>query len=51
MIRAEWDEFRMLDYQKLQVLKDKLIIDGRNIYNPNKIKENHLEYFSSSHHL
>jgi UDPglucose 6-dehydrogenase len=40
VILTEWDEFRQLDFKKIKrLLKQPLIIDGRNIYDPGKMKE------------
>lgn len=39
VVLTEWDEFRNLDLEKAKtLLKTPLIIDGRNIYNPEKVK-------------
>lgn len=36
---TEWNEFKELDFQKIsQLMKNKAIIDGRNIYDPEKLK-------------
>ena len=40
IIVTEWDEFKALDLLKIkQLLKQPVIIDGRNIYNPQKMKD------------
>lgn len=45
MLVTEWDEFRTLDFDKVkELMKTKLVIDGRNIYNPKEIKELGFEY-------
>ncbi|MBN3038318.1 MAG: UDP-glucose/GDP-mannose dehydrogenase family protein [Candidatus Omnitrophica bacterium] len=37
---TEWNEFKELDFKRLKkLLKQPIIIDGRNIYDPNKIKK------------
>ena len=47
VILTEWNEFRALDLKKLKkLLKRNVIVDLRNIYNPNEIKENGFEYYS-----
>ena len=47
VILTEWNEFRALDFKKLKrLLKRKIIIDLRNIYNPKEIKDNGFTYFS-----
>lgn len=39
VILTEWEEFKNLDLQRIKsLLKNPLIIDGRNIYNPRKLK-------------
>ncbi|RKX18505.1 MAG: UDP-glucose 6-dehydrogenase, partial [Candidatus Zixiibacteriota bacterium] len=47
LIVTEWNEFRMPDFEKLRNnLKEKLIFDGRNIYQPEMMKEKEFSYFS-----
>ncbi|MBI2442493.1 MAG: UDP-glucose/GDP-mannose dehydrogenase family protein [Candidatus Levybacteria bacterium] len=37
---TEWDEFREIDLQKLKkLMKSPLVIDGRNVYDPAKMRE------------
>ena len=44
---TEWPEFRMPNFRVLgKLLKNKLIFDGRNIYDPDEIKENGFIYYS-----
>lgn len=39
IIATEWDEFRSIDKQKIKsLLKQPIIIDGRNIYDPKEMK-------------
>jgi UDPglucose 6-dehydrogenase len=39
IIMTEWDEFKQLDLKKVkQVMKDPVILDGRNIYDPESVK-------------
>ena len=47
VILTEWNQFRALDLIKLKkLMKRKIIIDLRNIYNPKEIKDNGFEYYS-----
>jgi UDPglucose 6-dehydrogenase len=40
LIVTEWDEFKELDFSKIKkLLKQPLVIDGRNIYEPQRMKE------------
>lgn len=42
---TEWDQFKKLDFKKAaRLMKDKVIIDGRNIYNPDKVKKLGFKY-------
>ncbi|NBC83207.1 MAG: nucleotide sugar dehydrogenase [Bacteroidetes bacterium] len=44
---TEWPEFRVPNYKVLQkIMKNKIIFDGRNIYDPNEMKEFGFEYYS-----
>ena len=44
---TEWTEFRLPDFQQLNtLLKNKLIFDGRNIYDPAEMKELGFTYYS-----
>ncbi len=46
IVVTEWNEFRNPDFDLLaKSLKDKVIFDGRNIYDPEKIKEHGLAYY------
>lgn len=46
IVVTEWNEFRNPDLNLLtSSLKDKVIFDGRNIYDPEKIKEHGLTYY------
>lgn len=43
---TEWNEFRRLDLDKMKkLMKDRIIFDGRNIYNPKFIRANGFKYF------
>lgn len=47
IILTEWDEFKELDFKKIKsLLKHPLIIDGRNIYNPEDMKKLGFNYVS-----
>jgi len=47
VIITEWSEFRKLDLKKIKsIMKHPLIIDGRNIYNPEDIKKEGFAYIS-----
>ena len=47
VILTEWNQFRALDLKKLKnILKNKVIIDLRNIYNPEEIIESGFHYYS-----
>ena len=44
---TEWPEFRIPNFRVLEkLLKTKLIFDGRNIYDPEEMKEIGYTYFS-----
>lgn len=43
---TEWNEFRLLNFKVLQkLLKNKIIFDGRNIYNPEELAEQSFIYY------
>jgi len=45
-IITEWNEFRDLDLSKIkELMKTPIIADGRNIYDPQKVKEQGFKYF------
>jgi len=47
LILTEWNEFKELDLKKIKsLLKNPLIIDGRNIYNPEELKKEGFTYIS-----
>ncbi len=47
IILTEWNAFRQIDISKLKsLLKHPVIFDGRNIYNPEIMKENKINYIS-----
>lgn len=44
---TEWKEFRNPDFEMLKKsMKQQIIFDGRNQYDPEELKENHFEYHS-----
>ncbi len=46
VINTEWREFRSPDWNKVkQRLKQSVVIDGRNIYDPDLMKDQGIEYF------
>jgi UDPglucose 6-dehydrogenase len=47
IILTDWNEFKQSDFNIIKsCLKKKLILDGRNIYNPDEIKEWGFKYYS-----
>ncbi len=47
IIMTEWNEFRTPDFNKIKtLLKEPLIFDGRNLYDPQKMKEQKFAYYS-----
>ena len=43
---TEWSEFRILNYPLLKkLLKEHVVFDGRNIYDPGEMKENGIIYY------
>jgi UDPglucose 6-dehydrogenase len=43
---TEWNEFRRLDIDKMKkLMKNRVIFDGRNIYNPKFIRQNGFKYY------
>jgi UDPglucose 6-dehydrogenase len=46
ILATEWSEFRVPNYKLLgKIMKEKVIFDGRNIYDPQEAKENGFEYY------
>ena len=46
VVVTEWDEFKYLDFIKIkEIMKDNVIVDGRNIYDPKKMKKLGFRYF------
>jgi UDPglucose 6-dehydrogenase len=47
ILMTEWQEFRVINFKVLErVLKSKIVFDGRNIYEPEEMKENNFTYYS-----
>jgi len=47
LLITEWNEFRVLNFELIErLLTNKLIFDGRNIYEPAEMKENGFTYYS-----
>ena len=47
LILTEWNEFKEIDLGKIKsLMKNNLVIDGRNIYNPEEMKKSGLKYVS-----
>ena len=46
VVAGEWQEFRSPDFSIIkQSLKDQVIFDGRNLYDPNFLKMQGLDYY------
>jgi len=46
LVVTEWNEFKHADIQKIKsALKDPVVFDGRNVYDPVKMRENGFTYF------
>lgn len=46
ILATEWSEFRVPNFKVLtRIMKDKVIFDGRNIYDPAEIEENGFTYY------
>jgi len=47
VIVTEWNEFKLLNFQKLKsIMKRPVIFDGRNMYDPERMKSVGFEYYS-----
>ncbi len=47
VVVTEWPEFRVLNYKVLEkIMREKVIFDGRNIYDPEEIQEFGFTYYS-----
>ncbi len=45
LLVTEWSEFRVLNYPSLEKMKNKLVFDGRNIYDPKELNAKGVTYF------
>jgi UDPglucose 6-dehydrogenase len=46
VLMTEWSEFHLPDFRRMaELMKGKVIFDGRNIYNPAEIRKMRFEYF------
>jgi len=47
VVLTEWNQFRSLDFERLKgSLRRKLVVDLRNLYEPEKMREAGFEYHS-----
>ena len=47
MVCTEWDEYRALDWERAgKLMARRLVIDGRNVYQPRRMRELGFEYYS-----
>lgn len=47
IIVTEWNEFRTPDFNRIKaLLKNPVVFDGRNLYDPDKMRENNFVYYS-----
>ena len=46
ILLTEWDEFKSLDFKKLNKKKNFKVYDLRNLYNPEEMLNKKIEYFS-----
>jgi UDPglucose 6-dehydrogenase len=47
VITTEWNEFRRPDYARMgELMRERVIFDGRNLYTPSVMKQNGFRYFS-----
>ncbi len=45
ILLTEWDEFRSPDFERVRkLMKDHVLVDGRNIYNPDSLKKQGFKY-------
>ena len=46
ILATEWSEFRVPNFKLLgRIMKDHIVFDGRNIYDPAEVKENGFVYY------
>ena len=47
LVLTEWNEFRRPDFERIkELLKEPIIFDGRNIYDPGELKKLGFDYYS-----
>ncbi len=47
MVCTEWDVFRDLDWERAgKLMARRLVIDGRNLYSPARMRQMGFEYYS-----
>lgn len=47
LLVTEWSEFRAINFQKVkELMRHPVIFDGRNIYDAQEMKKNHIHYFA-----
>ena len=46
ILHTEWDEFKIIDFKKINKNKNLKIYDLRNLYNFEEMKKNKIKYFS-----
>ena len=46
IIHTEWNEFKQLNFKKINQKKNYKIYDLRNLYSPAKMKKNNINYYS-----
>jgi len=47
VITTEWNEFRRPDYTRMgELMRERVIFDGRNLYTPAVMKQHGFRYFS-----
>ncbi len=46
ILHTEWDEFKVIDFKKININKKLIIYDLRNLYNPKEMIKNKIKYFS-----
>ena len=46
IIHTEWNEFKQLNFKKIVNKKKVKVFDLRNLYSPDKMKKNSINYFS-----
>tara|TARA_B100001057_G_scaffold409098_1_gene423574 strand:- start:134 stop:1438 length:1305 start_codon:yes stop_codon:yes gene_type:complete len=46
ILLTEWDEFKTIDFKKINKKKNLKIYDLRNLYNPIEMKKNRIKYYS-----